>query len=78
MTDELTDGTLNGWPVSLMIEYDAGGVAYGAHCAAYTNEDDESSPLEIQTKCSDITDACYGLKPAVALRKAKSMGFVPD
>lgn len=78
MSDELTEGTLEGWPVSLVIQYDIGGKAYGAQCAAYSGEDDETSPLEIQTKCSNITEACYGLKPAAALRKAKAMGFVPD
>lgn len=29
MVDDLTEGTLKGWPVSLLIERDAGGSAYG-------------------------------------------------
>lgn len=76
--DDLTDGTIDGWPVGLSIERDAGNVAFGAHCAPYTDEDDNSAPDEIMTKCHAITDACYGLKPAAAMRKAKAMGFTPD
>lgn len=76
--DDLIDGTISGWPVSLLIERDAGSSAFGAHCAAYSDEDENSAPDDIQGKCSDISDACNGLKPAAALRKAKSMGFVPD
>jgi hypothetical protein len=78
MTDDHTEGTLNGWPVSLQIQRDLGGVAHGAHCAAYSGNNDEPSPLDIQTRCEEITDACDGLKPAAAMRKARSMGFVPD
>lgn len=75
---DLIDGKIDGWPVSLLIERDAGGRAYGAHCAAYTGENDESAPDSVQDKCSDITDACEGSAPAAALRKAKRLGFVPD
>jgi hypothetical protein len=77
MNDQV-EGTLDGWPVSLQIQRDIGGSAYGAHCAAYAGENDEESPISIQSKCYDITDACDGLKPSAALRKAKSMGFIPD
>lgn len=78
MVDDLTEGTIDGWPVYLAVERDLGQAAYGMHCAPYTGEDDEPSPDAIMSKCWDITDACYGLKPAAALRRAKSMGFVPD
>jgi hypothetical protein len=72
------EGSLDNWPVSLQVTRDIGGKSYGAHCAAYTGNDDEESPIEIQNKCYDITDACEGLTPAKALKKAKSMGFVID
>lgn len=78
---DLIDGTIDGHPVSLMIEFDAGGKAFGANCAAYASpelDDDIDAEFRLKSKCEDITDACYGLKPAAALRKAKSMGFVPD
>jgi hypothetical protein len=75
---DLIDGTITGWPVSLMIERDVGGKSYGAHCAVYTNENDDSAPVAVEMQCNNITDACDGLKPSAALRKAKSMGFIPD
>ena len=79
--DDLIDGTLDGFPVSLLIQRDLGGKSYGAHCCAYASYDldeDVSADMKLQDKCSDITDACYGLTPAKALAKAKKMGFVPD
>ena len=76
--DDLTDGTLKDWPVSLMIERDAGGKAYAAQLAAYEDQDRGVAPDDIVRLCSDITDALDGLTPTAALRKAKSMGFVPD
>lgn len=76
--EDLIDGTLDGWPVSLMIERDLGNRAYGAQCAPYTDNDDNSASEDIMTKCQMITDACYDLTPAKAVKKAKSMGFVPD
>lgn len=78
MTDDHTEGMLDGWPVSLQIQRDLGGVAHGAHCAAYTDDDDNSAPDVVRAKCEEITDACDGLKPTAAMRKAQSMGFVPD
>jgi hypothetical protein len=79
--DDLIDGTLDGWPVSLLIERDAGGKAYGAHCCAYASselDDAIETDTALREKCDDITDACEGLTPAKAVRKAKAMGFVPD
>ncbi len=77
--DDLIDGTLQGWPVSIeMLRHHIGAPYYGAHCAAYSGEDDAPAPDEIVVKCHEVTDACDGLKPTAALRKAKSMGFVPD
>jgi len=81
---DLVDGTIDGWPVSIeILRHYIGAPAYGAHCAPYTREntetgEDDSAPEEVWTKCYAITDACDGLKPAAALRKAKRMGFVPD
>jgi hypothetical protein len=74
---DLIDGKLNGWPVSLMIQRDAGGKVFGLHCAAYT-KDDKEPPTEISDLAYDITDACDGLTPAKAIKKAVSLGFVPD
>lgn len=78
--DDLIDGTLNGWPVSLMyLEHWQGSGIYGGHCCAYTQEDDTSAPDDIVIKCHNITDATYGMtKRKSILAKAKSMGFVPD
>lgn len=75
---DLTDGTLLNWPVSVLIERDAGGKAYGAHCCAYSGTNDECPPDEVREACDRITDACDGLTPAKALRKAISLGFTPD
>lgn len=76
---DLLDGTLDGWPVSLSIERDTGGKIYGGHCAAYTGDDDEPSPIEIQMSCSAITDTTHGVMTRRAiLVKAKAMGFKPD
>lgn len=81
--DDLIDGTIDGWDVSLLIERDLGNVAFGAHCCPYTmpdarTGDDVSAPDTIWDKCDAITSACAGLKPTASLRKAKSLGFVPD
>jgi hypothetical protein len=79
--DDLIDGTIDSFPVSLLIQRDNGGKAYGAHCCAYASpelDDDIEAETALRGKCDDITDACDGLKPTAALRKAKAMGFVPD
>jgi hypothetical protein len=81
--DDLIDGTINGWPVSLLIERDLGDVAYGANCSPYTKEceytgEDLGAPDDIWDACYAITDACGGLKPKAALCKAAKLGFVPD
>jgi hypothetical protein len=79
--DDLIEGTLDGHPVSLLIQRDAGGKSFGAHCCAYASpelDDDIDADIALKGKCDDITDACDGLRPAAALRKAKTMGFVPE
>lgn len=77
--NDLIDGTIQGWPASLMLERAWIGAPYtGAHCCMYTDEDDNSAPFELHQLCYSITDACDGLSPKRALAKAMSMGFVPD
>ena len=71
MTD-LIEGRLKGWPVSLMVERDY------SQCAPYTGSNDEEASDDIMELCHSITDACDGLTPAKALKKAKAMGFVAD
>lgn len=76
---DLIDGTLDGWPVSLMIERGwSGAPACGAHCCAYSGENDEPAPDAVVSKCYAITDACQDGPPSKSLRTAKRMGFVPD
>lgn len=75
---DLINGTFNGWPVSLMIERDAGGKAYGAHCAPYTGPDDETAPDDIAAACAAISDACDGKPPGAALRAARKLGFATN
>lgn len=77
-TSDLIDGTLNDWPVSLLVQYTRGGKAAGAHCAPYAGAGDEESPLSIVDLCHDITDACEGLGFEAALCKAREFGFTPD
>lgn len=78
--DDLIDGTLDGWPVSLMyLEHFQGSGIYGGHCCTYTDNEDNSAPMEIQVKCHNITDSTDGMtKRKIILAKAKSMGFIPD
>lgn len=77
--DDLIDGKVKGWPASLLIQRAwVGAKADGAHCCSYTDDDDSSAPVEIQDLCAEITDACDGLSPSRSLRKAISLGFVPD
>lgn len=80
--DDLIDGTIEGWPVSLMyMEAWQGSGIYGGHCAPYTDAEDNSAPehLNIQERCHAITDATDGMsRRRSILAKAKTMGFVPD
>jgi hypothetical protein len=78
--EDLTDGSIKGWPVSLMIEREGGGGrAFAANCVPYSKDDsDEEPPHEVWLVCDEITMACEDMTPAKALRKAKSLGFVPD
>ena len=80
--DDLVDGTLNGFSVSILIERDAGGKSYGAHCCPYGSPElDEATheqAMALHAKCDEITDACDGLRPAAAVKKAILLGFVPS
>lgn len=72
---DFIDGTIKGWPCNIMVQHDAGGRAYGIQCAAYTNEDGESAPDDIQAIIEEIE---WEGRPADLLKKAKKLGFVPD
>ena len=72
---DLIDGTINGWPVSIMVERDLGDCAYGIHCCPYTNENDESAPDEIWDACDKITGDG---RPKRLVQRALTLGFVPD
>ncbi len=73
MRATLIDGTISGWPASILLERGA-----NAHCAPYTGENDEPSPDEVMIKCHAITDACEGMPPSRALAKARTLGFVEE
>jgi hypothetical protein len=76
MTEECTDGTIDGWPCSVTIVGD-GYQGFEVTAAAYTNEADESAPFEIAHRI----EACqsYDLKTKKAARDfAERSGFVPD
>lgn len=76
---ELIDGTIDGWPVSIMIEHDSGGKIYEGHCCAYTNKNDEPASDQIKDKCEAITEATHGMsRRSVILARAKKLGFVED
>lgn len=75
LPDDLIDGTLSGWPVSILVERDLGGKAFGIHCCPYTNEKDENAPDEIWDACDTITGDG---SPVKLVRKALALGFVPD
>jgi hypothetical protein len=71
------NGRINGWPVWIMIDLVTFGYTTGLlDCCPYGQSD--VVPNEIWEACNRIFNACEGLGPEAALRKAKELGFVPD
>lgn len=73
--DELIDGTIQGWPVSAQIMTNPGQPGWvGLHVAAYTDEDDNSAPREVQQIIAGIAEDHPNRRSAMtALRAA---GFI--
>lgn len=72
---DIVDGTINGWPVSIMIERDAGGRAFGIQCAPYTDQNDNPASAAIEMLCDEISGEG---QPRRLIERAKKLGFVPD
>jgi len=68
----LYEGTIDGWPVSILADKDL------FHCAPYLGPNDEPVPDGIMDRCWKITDACEDMSTSKAIRKAKQLGFVED
>lgn len=72
---DLIDGTIQGWPVSIMVERDLGGLAFGIQCVPYTDENDNPAPQEVEMMCDEISSDGT---PSRLIARAKKLGFVPD
>ena len=71
------NGRIDGWHVWIMIDLVMFGYTTGLlDCCPYGQSD--IVPNEIWETCNRIFNACKGLGPETALRKAKELGFVPD
>jgi hypothetical protein len=76
MSDELIDGRISGWPVSIFIMRNAGERGVFIQAAPYSGPNDEGSPATVARLCDEI-DGDFKSR-AAALKFAAQHGFVPD
>jgi hypothetical protein len=73
MHDELIDGTVLGWPCSAWITREPGLKEIRCHLCTYTDDDDNSAPIEVSRLCFDEIFPSR----AAAIAALDKAGFVP-
>ena len=68
--DDLIDGTIDGWPVSVQLIRNPGEPFVTLHAAPYTGQDDEPVPQEIMRKCMDMPEQAKDRREAMRLLRA--------
>ena len=73
--DELINGTVSGWPVSVQLMRNRGERWVGVHPATYTDDDDNSAPHNVQMQVANL-EGDFQTKHA-AMTSLKRGGFIP-